>query len=384
MWFLKTVSVVAGLLVIGAVLGSALQTVVLPRLGFTRISQFVFGLVHRLMVHRVGSKRRQEARLSLFAPVALVSLPLAWILLVTLGFALIYWGLNAGSGAYAIDVSGSSLLTLGFTKPSNQGLVWITFVEATIGLGLVALLISYLPVIYGAYNVRERGMKVLRPFAGTPPSAIDFLQRLEVSEAVDNQDTWTRISGWLVDLEESHTSFPALTYFPNQSSDQSWVATAGAAMEAAALVLSVGDAASVRADPGPVLVMTYGCPALANVARAAGLPVAEAEFVTDLITKLDEPPPPISVTRQEFEETLPTLSSLGLVHGSDPEMAWRRYAWLRSNFDKPLRGLAGLTGAPPAPRTTDRPARVGRPRLTGRRPLPVDWSPGLPVASPSG
>ncbi len=47
-----------------------------------------------------------------------------------------------------------------------------------------------------------------------------------------------------------------------------------------------------------------------------------------------------------------------------------------------LRGLAGLTLAPPAPWTTDRPARVGRPRLVLGTPINVDWElvPGEPRA----
>jgi hypothetical protein len=45
-----------------------------------------------------------------------------------------------------------------------------------------------------------------------------------------------------------------------------------------------------------------------------------------------------------------------------------------------VRGLAGLTQATPAPWTTDRPARVGRPRLVTKRPLRVDWTLHPPVA----
>jgi hypothetical protein len=36
--------------------------------------------------------------------------------------------------------------------------------------------------------------------------------------------------------------------------------------------------------------------------------------------------------------------------------------------------LAGLTFAYPAPWTTDRAAKVGRPRFLRRRPIAVDWS----------
>ena len=54
--------------------------------------------------------------------------------------------------------------------------------------------------------------------------------------------------------------------------------------------------------------------------------------------------------------------------------AWRRFAWIRSAYEPALRALAGVTLAAPAPWTTDRPAKVGKPRFLRRRPLHVDWS----------
>ena len=45
-----------------------------------------------------------------------------------------------------------------------------TFVEAVIGLGLVSLMISYLPTIYGAFSRREALVGMLEVRAGLPPS----------------------------------------------------------------------------------------------------------------------------------------------------------------------------------------------------------------------
>jgi hypothetical protein len=56
------------------------------------------------------------------------------------------------------------------------------------------------------------------------------------------------------------------------------------------------------------------------------------------------------------------------------EEAWRRFAWIRSSYEPAVRSLAGLTFAYPAPWTTDRAAKVGRPRFLRRRPIAVDWS----------
>ncbi len=376
MTFWHVVSAVAGVVLVAAVLASALETVVLPHQGFTRITQMVFAVVHRLMVHRWGFpaiRRRQER---LFGPAALVSLPLVWMVSVTIGFALIFWGLSVGSVSAAVKASGSSLFTLGFSEPTRTGLVWLTFVEATIGLGLVALLISYLPTIYTGYNQREKGVNVLRPFAGSPPSGVQLLSHLHRVNSLGTPSVWTRAVDWLVDLEMSHGSFPALCYFPMQDETRSWVASAGALLDAAALLVSARGVFDDESK-GAVLALVYGPGALRHIARSAGIALAPSPPFAELLTGAPADRPPISVTRAEYEGCLQELTQAGVVSvPADDEAAWARFAAVRASYDAAVCSLAGLTGAPRAPLTTDRPATVGRPRLLIRNPLRVQWPGG--------
>jgi len=371
-------SVLIGIAIIGAVIGSALKTVVLPRHGFTRISRLVFAVVHRIFVHPRIRQLRREDELALFAPTALVSLPLVWMLTVTVGFAFIFWGVDSGSWTTCVEISGSSLFTLGFSEPHGAGRTWLTFVEATVGLGLVALLISYLPTIYGAYNAREKGINVFRPFAGRPPQATVLLSNLQRAGAFDNPNFWGEVWNWVIDLEQSHTSFPSLAYFPMQSEGQSWVASLGSVLDASALLLAGGGFVEDAKLRGPTLTLAYGIPAFARVARASALPVPSAKLLSDLVPHVGEDPPAISIRRDEFDEAIGLLEAGGVLHAVDREAAWKGFSWLRSGYDEALRGMAGLTGAEPAPWSTDRPAKVGRPRILGNHPLSVDWS--LPPA----
>ena len=164
-------ALVGGALVAFAVLGSALQTVVLPQEGFPRLSQFVCALVYRILVHGRENQRRDRSLRRLYAPVALVSLPLAWMILMMAAFTAMYWGVHDLTCTRSFEISVSSLTTMGFAEPDGTGRIWIAFVEATIGLGLVALLISYLPTIYSAYNGREKGANRLRPSPAHRPPA---------------------------------------------------------------------------------------------------------------------------------------------------------------------------------------------------------------------
>jgi hypothetical protein len=236
---LHVLAVIGGSLVVLATLISALETVVLPRERFTHIARFVFAVVDRLLIRKWRNKDREANLRALYAPVALVSLPLVWMIVVTAGFSFVFWGTGHQSALRAFEVSGSSLFTLGFAEPHGFGRIWLTFIEATIGLGLVALLISYLPTIYAAHHEREKGITVLRPFAGTPADPVGMLSSLQRLGALDNPDLWRTATNWLLELDQTHSAFPALSYFPEASPEQSWVASVGTMLDGAAILISV-------------------------------------------------------------------------------------------------------------------------------------------------
>jgi hypothetical protein len=378
MILLHILSLLFGTVVMLAVLGSALKTVVLPQEGFARLSQAVFALVYRLLVHRWSSDARSRALQRLYAPVSLVTLPLVWMILMAIAFNFIFWGTGSVSFEKAFEYSGSSLTTLGFAEPDTTTRIWIAFIEAVIGLGLVALLISYLPTIFSAYNARERGIITLRPVAGTPPVAADLLLSLHRIGLLDSLAFWRNQADWMLDIEQTHTAFPALTFFPETNDDHAWVATVGALLDAAALVASASTTQAGElfedVEKGPLMALVYGVPGVTRVARAANVPLPAPTNVQDLAAHYGEPPPTISIRRDEYEAAMASLTPILVVAEGQEEEAWRRFAWIRSAYDSALRALAGLTKAPPAPWTTDRPARVGKPRFIRRRPLQVDWT----------
>ena len=202
---------------------------------------------------------------------------------------------------------------------------------------------------------------------------------------LDSPDFWRNEADWMLDLEQTHTAFPILSYFPETHPDHSWVATVGTLLDAAALVVvGLGDATSgeVFADveKGPLMVLVYGLPLIVRIARAANVPLPPPTRLPDLIGALRRARPadqrrPGRVRRRHGGPGAGSSSS----SRADEEEAWRRFAWIRSAYEPALRALAGLPPASPAPWTTDRPAVVGKPRFLRRRPLHVDWSGRLPL-----
>lgn len=376
-----------GLLVVG-VLFSALRTVVLPSGRMTDITRLMFAVADRIFTAPPGTRRPLPRRFSsLYAPVALVSLPFAWSMLVALGFALVFFGAGDGSFGDSWVVSGSSLFTLGFAKPTEDGLIWLTFVEATIGLGLVALLISYLPTLYAAYSVREEGVGLLEPVAGTPATGPGLLLRMHLAQSVAGSPLWAELSQWFVKLGQSHTSFPALCRFPPSRRAESWVVTAGASLDAVALLLagrhpdgSLQDQRQ-RELAGAVLALAHGVPSIVRIAQAAELGLDDAPPMIELLTGAPDEVPQIAVRRGEFDEALTSLREAGVLGDVDAELAWRRFALIRSSYEPAVLGLAGLTLAAPAPWSSDRAPRVSRPRFFSRRPLELRPGPQPPSAA---
>ena len=90
-----------------------------------------------------------------FAPVALLLLPLAWAALIIIGFSGIFWALGVDPWRDALVLSGSSITTLGFRTTDDLPTLLLSITEGLIGLGIFALLISFLPTIYGAFSRRE-------------------------------------------------------------------------------------------------------------------------------------------------------------------------------------------------------------------------------------
>jgi hypothetical protein len=66
--------------------------------------------------------------------------------------------------------------------------------------------------------------------AGLPPSPAELLvryQRVQLLDQLDD-DLFRPWESWFVDVEESHTSHPALVHFRSPHPERSWITAAGA------------------------------------------------------------------------------------------------------------------------------------------------------------
>ncbi len=347
MMMVRIVVFLAGLGLVGWTLLSAVRTVVLPRSAQSLITRVVFrslGRVFRLIAGSRSSFARRDRVMALFSPVGLVAMAGAWVILVDLGYTAMYWSVQDAGWSEAFFLSGSSLLTLGFAPAQSFGERILAFSEATIGLGLVAILIAFLPAIYSSFQRRERKVGELEVRAGTPPSAAEFLLRHHrIGWFEDMAQSWLAWEAWFLELQEAHTSYPSLVFFRSPIPEQHWVTAAGTVLDSAALLVAACDAGR---QPEAQVAIRAGWLALRRIADFFGI-----EYDPD-----PSPSDPISIDRAEFDAVLDQLADGGIPLIADRDQAWVDWSGWRVNYDTVLLQLAELTMAPYAPWTSDRSA----------------------------
>ena len=342
---LRVLAFVAGVSVIALTLRSAVRTFLVPRALQAFLARIVFVLVRHLFRFRANRRHTYERRdrvMAFYAPIALLTLLATWLVLALAGFTAVFWSLGVTPLREAFIASGSSLLTLGFSRPESLAAVSAAFVEATIGLFLLALLITYLPILYAAFQRREAGVSKLEVRAGVPPSGVYLLELAWTVGQLDSlRDLWISWENWFVDVDESHTSLAALAYFRSPHANESWITAAGAILDGASLYVS---SVERPRTPEPEFMVRSGFLALRHIADFFGIPVDHDPRPTD----------PISIRREEFDEAYASLLATGLPMKPDKDQRWRDFAGWRVNYDAALVGLAQRTMAPPAPWSSDR------------------------------
>jgi hypothetical protein len=353
---LRVLAAATGVALVVAILESALKTVVVPRGYVSWLTRKHFVAWRKVFGWFARPSRTFEQRdrvMAHYAPLALVTLPAVWVAGVAVGFTGIFWGSGLHSIGEAFVTSGSSLFTLGFVRPPGTGRVVLAFVEAGIGLGLVSLMISYLPTIYGAFSRREALVGLLEVRAGLPPSTAAMLTRYSVIGWLDriDEDVFEKWELWFMDVEESHTSQPSLVFFRSPQPERSWITAAGCVLDTAAIMASTVDRPrDARAD----VMLRTGFLALRRIADYFGV-----AYDAD-----PEPGAAISITRREFDMLCVELTAAGIPLKTDRDQAWRDFTGWRVNYDAVLLALCGMVMAPPAKWSSDRvPAAAKSPRL---------------------
>ncbi len=295
---MQVLAAIAGILSILLVLLDAFQTVIMPRRAIgrfrlTRIFYLATWRPWRWATSFVRSPRNRETLFAVYGPSSLVLLTALWALGLIIGFGLCFFA--AGSPLYDplspggaglrsdIYISGTTLFTLGLgdVVPRSRVVRELLVVESGIGFGFIAVVIGYLPVLYGAFSRREVSISLLDARAGSPPSAAELMRRHTFdgggAALTVLLEEWER---WAAELLESHISYPLLCYFRSQHTNQSWLSALCAVLDTCALMV-----ASVQDLPGRQAQLTFA------MARHAAVDMSQVFDLEPVAPAQDRLPP---------------------------------------------------------------------------------------------
>ncbi len=345
-------AIVFGLVIIGVVLLDAFETVVLPR-RVTRQFKLTAWFYRRTWVpwkkiaRRISTPVRQQSFLGYFGPLSLILLLEFWAASLIAGFALLQYGIGGHEqlGTEPITFSrilyqsGETFFTLGYgdivpTSPLARALAVL---EAGMGFAFLGVVIGYLPVVYASFSRREIQISMLDARAGSPPTATELLVRLagrSENPAIDQivldevLRDWER---WAGELLESHISYPVLSFFRSQHSNQSWLGALMIMLDVTSLVITGIEGI----HPGQAR-LTFA------MARHAAVDLAQ------VVNARYDPQAVERMTEVDFQSLRETLAGVGLKLRSTDE-ARQKLARLRSMYEPYVHSTAIqlMVGLPP-------------------------------------
>ncbi|HEY6763975.1 MAG TPA: potassium channel family protein [Candidatus Sulfotelmatobacter sp.] len=255
----NVVVAILGAIIIWVVLLDAFETVVLPR-RVTRHFKLTAWFYRRTWIpwtkiaKAIKTPSRQQSFLGYFGPLSLILLLGFWAAGLIFGFALMQFGIGKheqlGSEpitfARILYHSGETFFTLGYGDivPTSGLARLFSVMEAGLGFAFLGVVIGYIPVVYSSFSRREIQISMLDARAGSPPTAAELLLRLVVSSENPTIDQtvldqilrdWER---WSAELLESHISYPVLSFFRSQHSNQSWLGALTTMLDVTSLILT--------------------------------------------------------------------------------------------------------------------------------------------------
>jgi hypothetical protein len=382
---MRIVSLLLGVVCLLSVLLDAFQTIILPRRasGRLRLTRLFFIVTWRPWVFLttwLHDHRKREFCYSYYGPMSLIFLLVLWAAFMVVGFALIFYGLGSpfhdatqGAGFRSdLYVSGTTLFTLGLgdVTPQSPWARELLILEAGTGLGFLAVVMGYFPVLYGAFSRREVSISLLDARAGSPPTAAELMRR----HAYDGGESalalllveWER---WSAELLESHISYPLLCYFRSQHNNQSWISALTAVLDASALLI-----AGVRGSEARQAQLTFA------MARHAMVDLAQI-FSLDPINDA-----PDRLPQERYQQLYELLRASGVQVCFDDHSS-ERLREMRALYEGYALALGDYLRMPLPPWISDRPHKdnwlaVAKLRARTEAANPASDSP-KPIADPS-
>src|SRR5262245_13137662 len=216
--------------------------------------------------------------LGFFGPLALIVPLFVWTLGLIIGFGLLEWAVAGGPFSTAFFRSSGLFLSAGSASGST-GLHILELLEAATGVGVLFIVIGYLPAVYAAFSRREIAVSQLATRGGSPPAAGVLLRhaagREHWRELERDLAGWEE---WAAELMETHLTYPVLAFYRSQHVNQNWLAALTAMVDVAAFVKATVPEEDIEAAD---ITFRIGRHALADIALQFRLEPVSADRLSD-------------------------------------------------------------------------------------------------------
>lgn len=237
---------ILGTVILLIILWDGFEVIILPRrvarkIRLSRLFYLSTWMVWSWLARRVRSPKRRERYLSFYGPLSLLFLIVVWAAGMILAFAMVQWSVGPPKMSFneSIYLSGTTFITLGMGVPHTRLARVVLILKAGIGFGFLAMVISYLPVLYQSFAKRETSILLLDARAGSPPTAAELLRRYGTGHGFPALDELLREwEIWSADLLETYISYPVLAYFRSQHDNQSWLAALTTILDVCAVIIA--------------------------------------------------------------------------------------------------------------------------------------------------
>jgi hypothetical protein len=321
---MRALIAIAGALLIELMLSEFFVTFMLPR-RVRRDPWIARGLDWLLWRRWRALARRLESAsadtlLGFFGPLALLAQLVVWALGLMIGYGLIEWAVAGGSFSMRFLTSSGLFLSAGASSGS-AGVHVVELLEAATGVGVLFIVIGYIPAVYSAFSRRETAVSQLATRAGSPPAAAALLQRAAARGSWRHLErdlqTWEE---WAAELMETHLTYPLLAFYRSQHVNQNWLAALTVIVDVAAFVR-----ATVPDENGDAADITFriGRHALADLALQFRL----------------EPVPVDRLSDSDFDDLFAIIDRSELAN-VDREVARRRLDQYRGEYEPNAQALA--------------------------------------------
>jgi hypothetical protein len=344
--YVEPIALALGTVLVVLVFWDLFESIVVPRPtpGWFRIGRYVLRSSWRVVraAGRGRDGRPRDTLLGLYAPAVTLVLLGVWLLVMIVGYGLILFGLRGqlrpdpGDLGTATYFAASSVLTLGgdFVAVGPAARVVVVAAAAS-GLGVVALVVTFLFSLYGSYQRREVPVVTLQAAAGAPPSAITLLEtyaRLDlVGRLPDFFAEWER---WAAEVLDTHVAYPLLGFFRSSHDNLSWISALGTVLDAASLVMTT----------------TEGVPrGEADLFRRVGSHLVEDITNLGFRSRSTARPDPaanrIGVDRAAFDQARARLAAAGYAL-APADGAWQAFDAARGEYASRLEAMAYYWATP--------------------------------------